>query len=109
MKSWQIISGFQSGPRKRDTRIILVDDDVHQVGDHDEGEIVIAGPSVSKGYINNPEKTAKAFLEIEGTPAYRTGDLGQFDENGQLLYKGRMDSKLRFTVSELKWKMLITI
>ena len=49
MKSWQIISGFQSGPRKRDTRIILVDDDVHQVGDHDEGEIVIAGPSVSKG------------------------------------------------------------
>ena len=83
------------GTPKADTRIILVDDDVHQVGDHDEGEIVIAGPSVSKGYINNPEKTAKAFLEIEGTPAYRTGDLGQFDENGQLLYKGRMDFQVK--------------
>ena len=40
---------LQSGPPKADTRIILVDDDVHQVGDHDEGEIVIAGPSVFKG------------------------------------------------------------
>lgn len=83
------------GKPKADTRIVLVDEDTHEVGELDEGEIVIAGPSVSKGYINNPEKTANAFLQVEGMNAYKTGDLGQFDENGQLLYKGRLDFQVK--------------
>ncbi|OFI47999.1 D-alanine--poly(phosphoribitol) ligase subunit 1 [Floricoccus penangensis] len=60
-----------------------------------DGEIVIAGPSVSKGYMNNPEKTAEAFYEVDGEPAYRTGDLGKFDENGLLHYGGRKDFQIK--------------
>jgi D-alanine--poly(phosphoribitol) ligase subunit 1 len=36
----------------------------------------VSGPAVSKGYLNNPERTKAAFFEFEGLPAYHTGDLG---------------------------------
>jgi len=50
------------------------------------GEIQFSGPSVFKGYWNNPEATAAAF-----TPDgwYRSGDLGQVDEKGRLHLHGR--------------------
>ncbi|WEV60707.1 D-alanine--poly(phosphoribitol) ligase subunit DltA [Streptococcaceae bacterium ESL0729] len=72
------------GRVKPDTKIHIVD-----------GEIVIAGPGVSKGYMNNPEKTDEAFYEIDGVPAYKTGDLGKFDENGILHYGGRKDFQIK--------------
>lgn len=83
------------GKPKEDTKIYLFNNEGHQVAAGQDGEIVIAGPSVSKGYINNPEKTAKAFLTTDGIPAYKTGDLGQFDDHGQLLYKGRLDFQIK--------------
>lgn len=83
------------GQAKADTTIILVDEKNQPVPVGQSGEILIAGPSVSKGYLNNPEKTKQAFLTYDGQPAYKTGDLGQFDENGQLLYKGRIDFQVK--------------
>lgn len=94
----EVLSNYQRlpiGVAKADTRIVLMDEDQHLVGPRDEGEIVIVGPSVSKGYLNNPEKTAASFLEVDGQKAYRTGDLGQFDDQGQLLYKGRLDFQVK--------------
>lgn len=83
------------GITKDDTKIVLLDDNLKEVAAGEAGEIVILGPSVSKGYINNPEKTQAAFIDFQGQKAYRTGDLGQFDENGQLLYKGRIDFQVK--------------
>ncbi len=50
------------------------------------GEVQAKGPGVFRGYRNLPEKTAEAF-----TPDgwFRTGDLGQLDENGVLRLAGR--------------------
>ncbi|HGA1942475.1 TPA: D-alanine--poly(phosphoribitol) ligase, partial [Streptococcus agalactiae] len=62
----------------------------------EQGEIIIAGPAVSKGYLNNPEKTAEAFFQFEGLPAYHTGDLGSMTDEGLLLYGGRMDFQIKF-------------
>ena len=45
--------------------------------------------------MNNPEKTDQAFFEYEGKRAYRTGDLGRFDSNGQLMYMGRLDFQVK--------------
>lgn len=60
-----------------------------------QGEIIIAGDSVANGYMNNPEKTKKAFFELNGQPAYRTGDAGILDADGLLHHKGRMDFQIK--------------
>lgn len=80
---------------KEDTVVTIMEDDqVRQAGQL--GEIVISGPSVSKGYLHNPEKTATVFVTIDGRPAYRTGDRGQLTEEGLLLYEGRLDFQIKF-------------
>lgn len=61
----------------------------------EQGEIVVTGPAVSKGYINNPEKTAQSFFDLNGKKAYHTGDLGMLDESGLLHYGGRMDFQIK--------------
>jgi long-chain acyl-CoA synthetase len=52
----------------------------------DDGEIQFRGPSVFKGYWNNPEATAAAFTD-DGW--YKSGDLGALDEKGRLHLHGR--------------------
>lgn len=45
-----------------------------------DGEILVKGPSITKGYYNDPEETAEAF---DGE-WFKTGDVGDFDEDGYL-------------------------
>ena len=54
------------------------------------GEIVISGPNVTPGYEGNPEANAKNFFEADGRRWFRTGDQGQFDDEGYLSLTGRL-------------------
>jgi len=54
------------------------------------GEVVISGPNVTPGYEGNPEANAKSFFEAEGKRWFRTGDQGQFDDEGYLTLTGRL-------------------
>ena len=54
------------------------------------GEIVSHGPMVFKGYWGHPEATAAAFIEIDGKPFFRTGDLGRMDEEGYFFITDRL-------------------
>jgi long-chain acyl-CoA synthetase len=51
----------------------------------DDGEILLAGPHVFRGYWNNPEATAEAFSE----GWFKTGDLGEITDEGCLKVTGR--------------------
>ena len=63
--------------------------------DENNGEIIIKGNTVSKGYFRDAEKTAKAFFVAEdGEPCYRTGDAGHF-EGDMLYYGGRIDLQVK--------------
>ena len=63
---------------------------------NEQGEIVIAGPNVSLGYLGRPDLTEAVFFDHCGRRAYRTGDQGQF-RDGFLFFEGRMDSQLKLS------------
>jgi len=56
-----------------------------------EGEILVRGPMVMKGYYKDPEKT-KQVISSDGW--FRTGDLGYLDKDGYLFIKGRLKNVL---------------
>lgn len=59
------------------------------------GELLVSGPDVSKGYLNNPVQTEKAFEQIDGKTFYHTGDMISEGENGLLYYHGRTDFQIK--------------
>lgn len=54
-----------------------------------DGMILIGGPQVMQGYLNNPEKTEQVIKEIDGSRWYVTGDKGHLDEDGFLFIVDR--------------------
>ena len=57
----------------------------------EEGEILLAGPTVMKEYIKHPEETAKTLQKhSDGLTWVYTGDLGSMDDEGFIYFKGRI-------------------
>ncbi|MBQ1817351.1 MAG: AMP-binding protein [Clostridia bacterium] len=56
----------------------------------EEGEILLAGPTVMKEYMNHPDETAKTLrTHADGLTWVYTGDLGVMDEQGFIYFRGR--------------------
>ena len=71
------------------TRIYLID-----------GEICVSGTCLSTGYYNAPEATAEAFVQNPFRPQfpemiYKTGDMAEYNERGELMFLGRRDSQIK--------------
>ena len=83
--------------------IVILDPVVDQVAAAGElGEIGIAGIGLAAGYLNRDDLTRKKFiadfLAIPNNPSnriYRTGDLGRFNEDGEIEYHGRIDTQVK--------------
>ena len=56
----------------------------------DEGEILVRGLTVMKGYLNNPKETEKSFVKVGNKKYLRTGDVGYVDEHGVVYFKTRI-------------------
>ena len=63
-----------------DVRISIMDKEGRHLPRGQEGEVVIQGPNVIRGYENNPEANASSF--VDGW--FRTGDQGRLDADGYL-------------------------
>jgi long-chain acyl-CoA synthetase len=62
-----------------------------EVPSGEEGEIVLRGPSVMIGYLNNAEETEKTLrLHPDGYRWLHTGDLGMMDEDGFVYFRQRL-------------------
>lgn len=59
------------------------------------GELLLLGPQVADGYVEEPEKTASAFITHEGDPAYRTGDRAEVDTDGNIHFIDRIDNQIK--------------
>ncbi len=71
------------------------------------GELVVEGPNVARGYLNNASANSMAFLSpTEWLPkcptgpddkfgCYRTGDLVRYNANGELVFIGRRDGQVK--------------
>lgn len=64
------------------------------------GEIYIGGPGLSKGYLNRPDLTERAyydnpFSEVSGEKLYKTGDIARYNADGNLEFLGRSDQQVK--------------
>ncbi|MBX7249191.1 MAG: non-ribosomal peptide synthetase [Caulobacteraceae bacterium] len=61
------------------------------------GELLLSGPQVSEGYLDDPEKTARAFVTLPGEQqvSYRTGDKVIREADGLIRYLGRIDNQVK--------------
>lgn len=53
-----------------------------EVAEEQEGEIVVSGPQVMKGYLNRPDETSNALRDHGGKTWLHTGDIGRMDRDG---------------------------
>ena len=57
----------------------------------EDGEICISGPTVMKGYLNNPDETSKTLIKhSDGRIWLHTGDIGCMDSDGFIYFKQRL-------------------
>lgn len=81
------------------TLTVVIDDNNKIVPTNEVGELCLGGTQLTPGYWDNPEKNREAFflLAYNGKEErfYRTGDLCKVDEEGDILYLGRLDFQVK--------------
>ena len=78
----------------------VLDEEGQHVGPLGQGELFITGPTLARGYLNDPVLTSARFVEIpdaQGMPvrAFRTGDIVRYRDDGALVVVGRADAQIK--------------
>jgi len=84
----------------RNTDILILNDQNQPAKNDEPGELCVRGTSLALGYWNNPERTAKAFVQNPLNPhypelIYRTGDLVYRNDRGEIMFVGRKDFQIK--------------
>ena len=78
-----------------DVDFTIVDEAMNPVAAGEIGEIVVTGPCVAMGYLNQPDLTAERFVTVAGVRGYRSGDLAARLPSGEFAYHGRLDDQVK--------------
>lgn len=76
------------------------------------GEIYISGDGVGLGYMQNSDLTAKSFISnpfVSNSIMYKTGDLGYYQENGEIVCLGRSDHQVKIRGLRIELEEIETI
>jgi acyl-coenzyme A synthetase/AMP-(fatty) acid ligase len=98
----------------RNVHVYVVDDHLALVPLGAPGEIVFSGVCVGRGYINDAERTKRAYMadpHRAGQRIYRSGDFGRWLPDGKLEFLGRRDSQVkingfRIEIGEIENRLL---
>jgi len=88
------------GPPINNVHVYVVDEHLSPAPLGAPGELVFAGVCVGRGYINDPERTRRAFLadpHRESQRLYRSGDYGRWLPEGKLEFLGRRDTQVKIS------------
>jgi nonribosomal peptide synthetase MxcG len=81
--------------------VLVLDERRRPVANGEAGELCVLGASLARGYFNQPELTARRFVELDGDRGklrgYLTGDRVRLRADGQLVYLGRIDDELKIS------------
>ncbi len=88
------------GSECRNTSILILDEADQPAALNQPGELCVRGSSLALGYWNDPEKTAKAFVQNPLNKhypelIYRTGDMVSRNDRGEILFLGRKDFQIK--------------
>lgn len=88
------------GRAVQNTQIYLLDPQGQPVPIGVAGELYIGGDGLARGYLNQPDATAKKFVpnpfgDAAGALMYRTGDLARFLPDGTIMFVGRFDAQVK--------------
>ena len=81
-------------------KLYVMDQFGHQLPPGAVGELLIAGPHVGLGYLNQPERTKEVFVQNpfdlgDYEKAYKSGDIVRFRTDGNLEFIGRRDGQVK--------------
>lgn len=74
---------------------LILDESGQRCPPGEHGELLVTGSHLSLGYYDAPDLTARAFITVDGLRFYRTGDRVQQNEQGNLLFLGRIDDQVK--------------
>lgn len=94
----QQLAGTCIGRPISNVKVFLLDPYLQLVPIGVEGEICIAGESVSEGYLGDEELTQDKFIAhplFPGEKLFRTGDIGKWTSKGEIIFAGRKDHQYK--------------
>jgi amino acid adenylation domain-containing protein len=82
------------------TQFYVVGEDLQPVAAGQEGQLLIGGDGLARGYKNRPDLTQEKFIrdpfaKTPGARLYQTGDLVRYSPDGTIVFLGRMDDQVK--------------
>lgn len=99
MNAKQLNGMLSIGKPMSGLKAVIKDDQNMILGKGEKGELCISGGQLTPGYWQNPEKNKEAFIDLvhggKTERFYRTGDLCYMDDEGDIMYSGRIDFQVK--------------
>ena len=101
---YQVTTGGEGtvpiGRPMANTQFYIVDEKMQPVPVGQEGQLLIGGDGLARGYQNRPELTAEKFIpdvfsRKPGARLYQTGDLARYMPDGNIAFLGRIDHQVK--------------
>ncbi len=102
---------FPIGKPLNGVETVLVDKDMNSVTGDEPGELLVAGRQLLIGYWNNESESDNRIIYINDKKYYKTGDLAKYDDNGNMIFLGRLDeevkiSGIRIHLNEIRYALM---